>query len=79
MTGNDESAEAVAYLREAVRRGWLVCGNCDGRKCMACVFREMHDKGADDCRDCCLPVGPQEGGYTYADLRSPFLHWGWDA
>lgn len=29
------------------------CGNCDGRKCMGCVFREYDHDCADDCPDCC--------------------------
>jgi len=29
------------------------CSNCDDRKCMSCVFREVHDECRDDCPDCC--------------------------
>jgi hypothetical protein len=29
------------------------CTNCDGRKCMSCVMREMHDACRDDCPFCC--------------------------
>jgi len=29
------------------------CPNCDGRKCMAYVTREIHDDCVDDCPDCC--------------------------
>lgn len=29
------------------------CANCDDRKCMSCVFREVHDDCRDDCPDCC--------------------------
>lgn len=31
------------------------CSNCDDRKCMACVFREIHDVCRNDCPDCCCP------------------------
>lgn len=30
------------------------CRNCDGRKCMGCVFREHPHDCADDCPDCCV-------------------------
>lgn len=29
------------------------CCNCGGRRCMSCVFREMHDYCEDDCPSCC--------------------------
>lgn len=29
------------------------CRNCDDRKCMACVSREIHDACAEDCPFCC--------------------------
>lgn len=32
---------------------WEPCRNCDGRKCMACVFREVHDRCEDSCPFCC--------------------------
>lgn len=31
------------------------CRNCDGRRCMGCVFREYDHDCADDCPDCCTP------------------------
>lgn len=31
----------------------LSCINCDDRKCMACVCREIHDRCEDDCPTCC--------------------------
>lgn len=31
------------------------CRNCDGRLCMSCVLRHIHDACADDCPDCCPP------------------------
>jgi len=31
------------------------CPNCDDRKCMACVNREIHDVCRNDCPDCCCP------------------------
>jgi hypothetical protein len=33
------------------------CPNCDDRKCMACVFREVHYECADSCPFCCPPLG----------------------
>lgn len=33
------------------------CPNCDDRRCMACIFREVHDECADDCPFCCPPTG----------------------
>lgn len=29
------------------------CSNCDGRKCMDCVLRYVHDECKDDCPFCC--------------------------
>jgi len=29
------------------------CSNCDDRKCMSCIFREVHDVCRDDCPKCC--------------------------
>jgi hypothetical protein len=29
-----------------------VCTNCDGRKCMACVLRQIHEECRDDCPFC---------------------------
>lgn len=33
------------------------CDNCNGRGCMACVFREWHDYCEDDCPLCCVCDG----------------------
>lgn len=71
MNDNDE---AIAYLRHAVDRGWLWCGNCSGNKCMSCVLREYHDECENDCPDCCEPIGNSNFG---AHLRG-VLHEGWD-
>lgn len=30
------------------------CMNCDGRRCMGCIFREYDHECADDCPDCCV-------------------------
>ncbi len=30
------------------------CRNCDGRLCMSCCFREIHDECANDCPECCV-------------------------
>lgn len=56
----------------------MSCTNCDGRKCMDCVTRTIHDACRDDCPFCCpdaqdiygtgsaLQVGPDgNGGYRY--------------
>lgn len=32
------------------------CNNCGGRKCMSCIFREIHDQCEDDCPLCCEVV-----------------------
>ena len=34
------------------------CRNCDGLKCMGCVFREYDHDCADDCPDCCTKPDP---------------------
>jgi hypothetical protein len=31
----------------------IECTNCDGRKCMDCVLRYMHDNCVYDCPFCC--------------------------
>lgn len=33
-----------------------VCSNCDGQKCMACVFREQHGDCEHDCPMCTEPL-----------------------
>ncbi len=30
----------------------MSCQNCDDRRCMACVCREVHDSCVDDCPEC---------------------------
>lgn len=45
--------DRVVVDEETGFRYVVVCANCDGRKCMACVFREQHDHCVDDCHDCC--------------------------
>lgn len=53
------------------------CGNCDGRKCMGCVFREYDHDCADDCPDCCTTartprlvdrLGVDERGSRWLDV-----------
>lgn len=34
------------------------CSNCDGRKCMDCCSRAIHDECVEDCPDCCTQ-GPE--------------------
>lgn len=42
---------------------WLApsCPNCDGRKCMGCIFREYDHDCADDCPLCCDPESSAPG------------------
>lgn len=35
------------------------CPNCDGRKCMGCIFREYDHDCADDCPVCCREGEPK--------------------
>jgi hypothetical protein len=44
----DELAGALADM-------W--CPNCDDRKCMACVCRDIHERCDDDCMTCCAMPG----------------------
>lgn len=49
----------------------LGCVNCNGRGCMSCVFRSMHDACVDDCPACCgCPDcgGDADPSYTVDDL-----------
>lgn len=39
--------DALLALREPVE-----CTNCDGRRCMGCVTRMVHDECVEDCPDC---------------------------
>ena len=32
---------------------FATCPNCDGRLCMDCVLRTIHDRCVADCPDCC--------------------------
>lgn len=59
------------------------CGNCDGRKCMGCVFREYDHDCADDCPDCCTTartprvvdrLGVDEQGSPWRELLNG---WAW--
>lgn len=40
------------YIGTAMRR-FLSCTNCDGRFCMDCVLRYVHDECRNDCPMCC--------------------------
>lgn len=40
------------------------CSNCDGRKCMGCVFREYDHDCADDCPFCCGAPGIRVSEYN---------------
>ncbi|SIN11638.1 hypothetical protein [Mycobacteroides abscessus] len=62
------------------------CGNCDGRKCMGCVFREYDHDCADDCPDCCTTartprvvdrLGVDEQGSRWRDANG--FEWRWGA
>lgn len=37
--------------------------NCDERKCMSCVMRELHDACQDDCPSCCPTPPPADPEY----------------
>jgi hypothetical protein len=42
------------------------CGNCDGRKCMNCIFRVVHQNCVDDCPSCCgATAAADEDGDSY--------------
>src|SRR5665647_773410 len=47
-----DANRALAMIGPAVP-GPEGCSNCDDRKCMSCVFREVHGECRDDCPDCC--------------------------
>ena len=36
------------------------CENCDGRKCMGCIFREYDHECQDDCPMCCTTPGADD-------------------
>lgn len=38
--------------------GVSFCENCDGRRCMSCVLREIHGSCIDDCPSCCPTPQP---------------------
>ena len=49
-----KSVEALAWVDQVTGGKYRPsCGNCDDRKCMSCVFRDIHDECRDDCPDCC--------------------------
>ena len=51
-----------------------LCRNCDDRKCMSCVCREIHDECHDDCPACCRTrFGNAEGDDPMTDVASWFL------
>jgi len=62
-------------VRYAVERGALWCANCDGRRCMACVLRYLHDACEDDCPACCL--GPGSGWRFDKPTLGSVLPQGW--
>lgn len=64
------------------------CGNCDGRGCMGCVFREYDHDCKNDCPMCCRPdsdtvecVQVCDGCSSWTDrpvTRAEVLNeWGW--
>jgi len=50
-------AERFMYINHCngvwLRGPVVSCSNCDDRKCMSCIFREVHDVCHDDCPNCC--------------------------
>lgn len=49
----------------------LVCSNCDGRKCMGCVFRDWEHECEDDCPNCCVHDDSASGHATFWLLPTP--------
>ena len=51
------------------------CTNCDGRKCMGCVFREYDHLCADDCPECCdyYPLGESPPLEPLADMIAEWV------
>ncbi len=60
------------------------CDNCDGRKCMGCVFRERDHTCADDCPVCCSSPEPKRAtgcpyDYIAPDVTAERVHRVWGA
>lgn len=47
------------------------CPNCDDRRCMACVFREVHDACEESCPFCCAE--PSEGTTEPPETSDPLF------
>lgn len=48
------------------------CTNCDDRKCMSCVLRQVHQNCVDDCPTCCRWVN----GYMTLTVPLDGVGWG---
>jgi hypothetical protein len=55
---SDEFADTADFLDYCVQDE---CENCNDRKCMACVLRQVHDRCVDDCPSCVsyTPIGQE--------------------
>ena len=50
---NESPDETVELLKVLRKHSYVICPNCDGRKCMGCVFREYDHDCTRDCPTCC--------------------------
>jgi len=77
-THEADTAHDVALERERVA-AWLeshaTCGNCDGRLCMGCIFREYDHTCAEDCPDCCEGGQMIDPGARLATRLRSGDHW----
>lgn len=73
----EEKTEAIAYLKAAISKGWLQCGNCNGVRCMSCRMRDFHEKCSYDCPHCCLTAG--DGWEVGQPALVSVLDQGWDS
>ena len=53
LSADDGMVEHIVRDEATGHRYLVVCVNCDNRKCMSCIGREMHDHCLNDCPDCC--------------------------
>lgn len=81
MGGDHHNHCGISGDRDLLR-GYLVrtnshgaCVNCDGRLCMECVVRGVHDECVRDCPECCgtpLPGMEVIGDVNYSEA------YGWE-
>lgn len=58
-----------------VNRAATSCQNCDGVKCMGCVFREYDHTCRDDCPFCCSPGQADTEDEVGVQARCPDGPW----